>query len=64
MKINQRNNRVSTPFGDFQIDVDNIFDHVFGDRNQVQPASDWKPRVSVKETTTCLLYTSPSPRDS
>ena len=58
MKINQRNNRVSTPFGDFQIDVDNIFDHVFGDRNATQPASDWKPRVSV-----CLLYTSPSPRD-
>ena len=52
MKINQRNNRVSTPFGDFQIDVDNIFDHVFGDRNATQSASDWKPRVSVKETTT------------
>lgn len=52
MKINHRNNRVSTPFGDFQIDVDNIFDHVFGDRTQTQTASAWKPRVSVNETTT------------
>ena len=50
MKINQSNNRVSTPFGDFQIDVDNIFDHVFGDRNQAQPMTDWSPRVSVTET--------------
>ena len=52
MKINQSNNRVSTPFGDFQIDVDNIFDHVFGDRKQASPASDWSPRVSVTETDT------------
>ena len=50
MKINQSNNRVSTPFGDFQIDVDNIFDHVFGDRKQVQPTTDWSPRVSITET--------------
>ena len=50
MKINQSNNRVSTPFGDFQIDVDNIFDHVFGDRKPVQPTTDWSPRVSVTET--------------
>ena len=50
MKINQSNNRVSTPFGDFQIDVDNIFDHVFGDRKQPQPVADWSPRVSVTET--------------
>ena len=52
MKINQSNNRVSTPFGDFQIDVDNIFDHVFGDRKSVQPAAEWSPRVSVTETGT------------
>ena len=52
MKINQSNNRVLTPFGDFQIDVDNLFDHVFGDRKQAQSAADWSPRVSVVETGT------------
>lgn len=52
MKINHRNNHVSTPFGDFQIDVDNIFDHVFGDRNQTQATADWAPRVSINETET------------
>ena len=51
MKINHRNNRVSTPFGDFQFDVDNIFDYVFGERSQsTQSATGWTPRVAINET--------------
>ncbi len=51
MKLNQRNNRVATPFGDFQFDVDNLFDQVFGSRysNGATPER-WIPRVSVTES--------------
>ena len=53
MKLNQRNNRVATPFGDFQFDVDNLFDQVFGSRyNKEHGATSerWIPRVSVTES--------------
>lgn len=51
MNINQCNNRVSTPFGDFQIDVDNLFDQVFGDRTKSpETTTDWTPRVSISES--------------
>lgn len=52
MNINQCNNRVSTPFGDLQIDVDNLFDQVFGDRTKspAQRKTDWTPRVSIRES--------------
>lgn len=50
MKLNQ-NNRVATPFGDFQIDMENIVDHLFGDRVRgSQPKStQWSPQVSISE---------------
>jgi HSP20 family protein len=50
MKLNQHN-RVKTPFGDFQIDVDNLVDHFFGDalqKSQSEPG--WAPRISVLES--------------
>jgi HSP20 family protein len=60
MKINQCNNRVSTPFGDFQIDVDNLFDQVFGDRGDrsktPRPETDWTPRVSISESETAYEF--------
>ncbi|MFK7770009.1 MAG: Hsp20/alpha crystallin family protein [Mariniblastus sp.] len=52
MKINQ--NRVNTPFGDFQIDVENLVEHFFGDRaNACSPPAEkstWSPRVSISES--------------
>ena len=54
MKLNPSTNRVTTPFGDFQIDVDNLFDHVFG--REAKPGSanrqTWSPRVHVTESET------------
>jgi HSP20 family protein len=52
MKFNQFNNRVTTPFGDFQLDVDNLFDQVFGERTKTCKPADWTPRVAVNETET------------
>ena len=58
MKLNQKN-RVSTPFGDFQIDVENLVDHFFRDGNKERSSesqecsqSAWTPRVSVVESET------------
>lgn len=58
MKLNQKN-RVSTPFGDFQIDVENLVDHFLRDRtpdcsgeSKTCPAATWTPRVSVSESET------------
>lgn len=54
MKLNQSTNRVTTPFGDFQIDVDNLFDHVFGREAKCNSANrpTWSPRVHVAESET------------
>lgn len=55
MKLNNTNNRVATPFGDFQIDVDHLFDHVFGGRSangETKSPVAWSPRVSVTESDT------------
>ncbi len=60
MKINQ-NNRVHTPFGDFQVDVENLVEQFFGDRRKpgTQTAgracratskSEWSPCVSLSES--------------
>lgn len=58
MKLNQKN-RVSTPFGDFQVDVENLVDHLFRDgkkscssQKQECSVADWTPRVSVFESET------------
>ena len=51
MKSNQHCNRVKTPFGDFQIDVDNLVDHFFGDAVKKGPTG-WTPRTSVIESET------------
>lgn len=56
-------NRVFTPFGDFYIDVENLFDQVLGNNNRKQPggsnsdsstatAPDFKPPCDVTETET------------
>ncbi len=51
MKIN--NNRVNTPFGDFEIDVENLVEQFFGDRlkpgQSKNPAAQWSPAVSISE---------------
>lgn len=53
MKLNRCANRVTTPFGDFQIDVDNLFDQVFGHRdNTEKPPVQWTPRVTILESET------------
>ena len=54
MKLNSTCNRVATPFGDIQFDVDNLFDHVFGSRSAPgnKPAKAWTPRVGVTESDT------------
>ena len=53
MKLNRCTNRVTTPFGDFQVDVDNLFDHVFGSRHASETkGADWTPRVTITESET------------
>lgn len=53
MKLNNTINRVATPFGEFQLDVDNLFDHVFGGRSERENGSKvWSPRVSITESDT------------
>lgn len=60
MKLNQSKNRVTTPFGDVHIDVDNLFDQVFGNRSSEHRSSEhcqpgnrgWAPRVCITESET------------
>ncbi len=49
MKLNQKN-RVTTPFGDFQIDVENLVDQFFGDGTKCSSSKGWTPRISVSES--------------
>lgn len=58
MQLNQKN-RISTPFGDFRIDVDNLVDHFFHDGNKdccgkghECSTAAWTPSVSVVESET------------
>lgn len=51
MKLNQAN-RVATPFGDFQIDMENLVDQLFGDRQVCKQTKGWSPSVSVTESET------------
>jgi HSP20 family protein len=56
MKLNQKN-RVTTPFGDFQIDVENLVEQFFGDGSKSNPGKfnsekGWTPRISVSESDT------------
>ncbi len=58
MKLNQKN-RVSTPFGDFHIDVENLVDHFLHDGKKSESSQTpsctvaaWTPRVSVVESET------------
>lgn len=49
MKLNQRN-RVATPFGDIQIDMENLVEQLFGDRTKApQPTTGFNPLVEVTE---------------
>ena len=66
MKLNHKN-RVSTPFGDFQIDVENLVDQLFGegtpeccDKTDECSGTAWTPRISVVESET--NYWSRKPR--
>ena len=54
MKLNTHSNRVKTPFGDIQFEVDNLFDHVFGTRTNPGSAlsKGWTPRVAITESDT------------
>lgn len=49
MKLNTANNRVCTPFGDFQIDVENLFDHLLGDRPAAGVVA-WSPAANILES--------------
>lgn len=51
MNCNQSKNRIATPFGDFQVDVENLFEQFFGD-GEVKPQSRWLPRTNVSESDT------------
>jgi HSP20 family protein len=51
MHCKQTKNRIATPFGDFQVDVENLFDHFFGDQ-QVNPQGRWLPRTNISESDT------------
>ena len=49
MKLNNRN-RVATPFGDIQIDMENLVEQLFGDRTKgSQPTTAFRPAVEVTE---------------
>lgn len=50
MKLNLNQNRVGNPLGEFSVDVDHLFDHVFGNRRQA--ADVWRPPVSIEESET------------
>lgn len=63
MKLNAKN-RVSTPFGDFQVDVENLVGQLFGENSADGRTQDrydsadeccstaWTPRISVVESET------------
>jgi len=51
MKLNQKN-RVTTPFGDFQIDVENLVDQFFRDGSKCSSEKCWTPQISVSESDT------------
>lgn len=51
MKTSQTKNRINTPFGDFQVDVENLFEQFFGDR-EVAPQGRWMPRTNISESDT------------
>lgn len=49
MNGNQTKNRIATPFGDFQVDVENLFEQFFGDQHP-KPQSQWLPRTNILES--------------
>ena len=51
MNSNKTKNRIATPFGDFQVDVENLFEQFFGDR-EVAPQGRWSPRTNISESDT------------
>ncbi len=51
MHCNQTKNRIATPFGDFQVDVENLFEQFFGDR-PVAPQGRWLPHTNISESDT------------
>ena len=51
MNCNQTRNRFATPFGDLQVDVENLFEQVFGDR-ETKPQGSWTPRTNISESDT------------
>ena len=51
MNCNQTKNRIATPFGDFQVDVENLFEQFFGER-EVGPQGRWLPRTNISESDT------------
>ena len=51
MNCNQTKNRITTPFGDFQVDVENLFEQFFGDQ-EVSSQGRWLPRTNILESDT------------
>jgi len=51
MKNTQTKNRINTPFGDFQVDVENLFEQFFGDR-EIAPQGRWLPHTNISESDT------------
>ena len=51
MNSNQTKNRIATPFGDFQVDVENLFEQFFGDR-EVAAQGRWLPSTNISESDT------------
>lgn len=51
MNAKQTKNRITTPFGDFQVDVENLFEQFFGDQ-EVASQGRWLPRTNIMETDT------------
>ncbi len=51
MNCNQTKNRIATPFGDFQVDVENLFEQFFGE-GEAKPQGHWSPRTNISESDT------------
>lgn len=51
MNCNQTKNRIATPFGDLQVDVENLFEQFFGDR-EIAPQGRWLPHTNISESDT------------
>ena len=50
MKL-KRHNRVATPFGDIQIDMENLVEQLFGERLKgSQPTAAFNPKIEVTES--------------